>query len=164
LKGKNFYTQAFIMNTFRSRLHNFSQSSSALLIYAFLVFAYVLYRAYHLSFTFDEIVSYDLLQGFSLETAGQSANYHLLNSYLMKACNAAFGDSELSLRLPNVLAFIIYLIAAIRIGSLIRKEYRLHTLILLTSMPFLLDFFSLARGYGLGVGFVLLSLSFLYSL
>lgn len=149
------------MNSTPSRLDKLGSNYSAVIIYTLCILVYVTYRAYRLSFTFDEIVSYDLLQGLSLDTVGKSANYHLLNSLLMKACNGLFGSSELSLRLPNVLAFVLYAIASIRIGSLIEKHYRLHIVILLTSMPFVLDFFSLARGYGLGIGFVLLSLTFL---
>jgi len=40
---------------------------------------------------------------------GNTANNHLLNTALMQLCSTLFGNSELSLRLPNVLAHAVYL-------------------------------------------------------
>ncbi|MCE3277841.1 MAG: hypothetical protein K0S44_32 [Bacteroidetes bacterium] len=130
-------------------------------IYALLLFLYVAVRANNLSLTYDEIISFETLNGFSLSTMGESANYHILNSLLMKASTALLGDSAFVIRLPNVLAFIIYLFASIKIATLIKPEYKTYILVLLTAMPFLLDFFSLARGYGMGLAFMLLSLCYL---
>lgn len=130
------------------------------LIYVLLLFTYVILRACNLSLTFDEIATFNTLKDFSLKTAGGSANNHLLNSYLMKLTTGIFGDSPFAIRLPNILAFVLYVVAALKIGNSLNPGSRLYTLILLTAMPFLMDFFSLARGYGLGMGFMLLSLSY----
>ena len=118
---------------------------------------YVILRAHHLSLTFDEIVTYEIQKTFSLSDAGKTANTHLLNTYLISLSIYFFGASELALRLPNVLALLVYLFAAIKIVSILGPNLRLHTFILLVAMPFLIDFFSLARGYGLGLSFMLLS-------
>jgi len=77
----------------------------------------------------------------------------------MRLCSSLFGNSELSLRSPNVVAHVIY------IASTLLLLKRLHHpltqvlgFVLLALNPFVLDFFSLARGYGLALGFLMLSL------
>ena len=114
-----------------------------------------------MSFVFDEVVSFQLTKYFEWTSLGDHSNNHYLNTALMKLSKALFGNSELALRLPNVLAFILYLTYAAKIGGLFNKRIRLYFLILLTAMPFLLDFFSLARGYGLCLAFMLCGIYFL---
>jgi hypothetical protein len=77
----------------------------------------------------------------------------------MRWCSILFGNSELSLRLPNLLAHVIYL------GCTLLLLKRLHYPVLqmtgfalLNLNPFSLDFFFLARGYGLALAFMMLSL------
>src|SRR5687768_13699820 len=80
----------------------------------FLLLGYTSYRAYVLSFTFDESFSYTAyatrtvpeILGFYLPTA----NNHLLNSLLMKLSDNLFGNHPFALRLPNLLAHAAYLI------------------------------------------------------
>src|SRR5882672_8620191 len=79
----------------------------------FALFAYVALRAYHLSFTHDESLSYTILKG--NESLKNTANHHVLNTYLMECCSWAFGGSELSLRLPNVLSFFVYLFCSYKL-------------------------------------------------
>lgn len=126
--------------------------------------AYTVARAARLSFTGDESISYlhgvrpgpgaSLLFGFV------DANNHLLNTVLMSVTSGVFGAGELSLRLPNLLAHAAYLLAtyaiARRCGS---RIVAVAGFVLLNANPFLLDFFSLARGYGLGLAFLALSLA-----
>jgi len=117
----------------------------------------VVYRAVHLTFTHDESLSYQIINGD--EGLKGTANYHYLNTWLMNVCLHVFGDSEISLRLPNVLAFVVYLFFCYRILS--PNPLFISVLIgapLLCFNPYLLDFFSLARGYGLSLGFMLGSL------
>jgi hypothetical protein len=123
-------------------------------------FIYIIIRAFTLSFTHDESLSYSLIIGD--KTFTDTANNHILNTYLMQLCGILFGYSEFSLRLPNVSAFILYFLG----GFLILKESKNIWLTLLGSSlmlfnPFLIDFFSLARGYGLSLGFMMMSLFFL---
>ena len=71
----------------------------------------------------------------------------------------AFGTSELSLRLPNVLAFLLYLTCAMLLLERIDGTLtRVAGFVLLAMNPFVLDFFALARGYGLAMAFLLASL------
>jgi hypothetical protein len=65
------------------------------------------------------------------------------------------------LRLPNVLAFMPFLIFIHKLSNLISSKL-LGTLafILIILNPFLLDFFSLARGYGIALSFQSISMYF----
>jgi len=123
--------------------------------------AYVVARAALVGFTYDEAFTWAHYLTAPLRTvvffAGPvAANNHTLNSILMRASSAVFGDSELSLRLPNVLAFAVYAWAVVAvIRMLTSTAARLLAAALLLCNPFLLELFSLARGYGLATAFVM---------
>jgi hypothetical protein len=123
---------------------------------------YIGIRCQTLCFTYDEATSY---LNFVIEHRslfkwldGLSANNHPLNTWGMQLMNYLFGSSELSLRLPNFLAGIIYIIYSFK---LLLHYFRGWTFLLLYGaflfQPFVLDFFSLARGYGLSIGFLMIS-------
>ena len=124
------------------------------------LFAYSSVRAYRLSFTHDESISYRIVLGelFWKDTA----NHHPLNTKLMGRMSRWLGSREWQLRLPNVVAHMLYLV----FGLLLLAQLKETTSILLgfallNFNPFLLDFFGLARGYGLALG---LSMSALFLL
>ena len=100
---------------------------------------------------------------FFSESCWSDANNHLLNTFLMQLSVGVFGISELTLRLPNVFGHLIYLSFSI----LLVRSYSNNFLIglagfcLLNLNRFLIEFFSLARGYGLGVGWMMMSIYFL---
>jgi hypothetical protein len=125
-----------------------------------LLFIYVFVRAYELSFTHDESLSYTILNG--NEVFAATANNHILNTKLMALSRNLFGNSEIALRLPNVLAFLVYMLSSYLI---IRRTK--STIVLfgwfcfLVINPFTIEFFSLARGYGISLSMVMLSLHFL---
>jgi len=124
-----------------------------------LVAAYVAYRAFHLSFTHDESLSYSILKG--NEVLRETANHHVLNTWLMMTCSALWGDSELSLRLPNLLSFVMYVIVCYLLLKMTDKATALLIgipLLLLNIYP--LDFFPLARGYGISMGLMMAGLYF----
>ncbi|HTL82260.1 MAG TPA: hypothetical protein VL651_11170 [Bacteroidia bacterium] len=128
-------------------------------IYA-LVFLYVFIRATILSFTHDEALSYELINGNT--QIADTANHHLLNTWLMSFFSKLFGNRELILRLPNLLAFIPYAWFAHKLLTLPGKTYLIYPgIALLFLNPFVLDYFSQARGYGLSLGFLMPSLYFL---
>jgi len=118
---------------------------------------YSVYRAVHLSLVHDESLSYAIV---AQDAAWRyTANNHRLNTAAMDWAYHHMGGSEWSLRLANVLAHLIYLAA----GLLILRKLNAWAAILLgfgllNLNPFLLDFFGLARGYGIAGGFSLLSL------
>lgn len=86
-------------------------------------------------------------------------NHHLLNVWGMMLANGIFGNSEAALRLPNLVGHAIYLYATARMALLARSTVlAIAAFLLLNVHPYLLDFFSLARGYGLANGWMMLSL------
>ena len=124
------------------------------------IFAYVAYRAHHLSFTHDESLTFSILFGNEIYT--NSANNHLLNTYLMDFCLRIWGDTEGVLRLPNVLGFLIYSFFSYKISQRLTGSFlQIACFLLLLLNPFILDFFSLARGYGLSLAMMMGSIYFL---
>lgn len=126
-------------------------------VIAISIFIFQFYKAAVTSFTYDESSTYIYgLQssiGSILGFNYASANNHLVNTILMKLFSGVFGNSELVLRLPNLIAFSIYLY----FGFLILKRIEINLLfpsfLIMIFNPFMLDFFSLARGYGLTLAF-----------
>jgi hypothetical protein len=125
------------------------------------LFSYVAVRAWRLSLTFDEaetFLSYiraPLLSVFNVATA----NNHLLNTWLVRLCAAVGGSGEFVLRLPNLLSYAFYLWFSIKIvRTYIPRAFLIPAFLLLNLNPYLLDFFSLCRGYGLSLGLLLGSL------
>lgn len=143
------------------RLIRFLNSKYFVVIYCFLLFSYVVFRAYALSFTFDEVTTSQIANGDNWSDFGGSANNHFLNICLIKLSTYLLGFSEFTYRLPNVLSFAFYLLFLWKLVVLLLGQIRLLPILLLTSMPFVLDFFSLARGYGLALGLIMPSVYYL---
>lgn len=91
-----------------------------------------------------------------------TANNHVLNSILLKTSVSMFGWHEWSIRLPNVLTFILYFIACVLLAGKLSTNLfmRLFMIIILCTPHYMLDFFSLARGYGMAIAFEMLSFYF----
>lgn len=88
-------------------------------------------------------------------------NNHILHTLLLKATEAVFGTSQFSIRIPNLLGFVLYFWSAVAISrSLDNRWLRASLLLLLLLNPYLDDFFSLARGYALSLDFLLLACAF----
>lgn len=90
-----------------------------------------------------------------------SANNHILNSALLRISVSVFGWHEWAIRLPNILAYALYLFASYKISTHIsaNKILGLLGIIVISASPFLLDFFSIARGYGIASAFALFATS-----
>jgi hypothetical protein len=129
------------------------------------LFGYVLIRALAIPCTFDEGMTYVRFvrrpvrailsprQGPGLP--GLAANNHLLNTLLAKGAEAAAGSSVAALRIPNVLAFVSYaLFSWLVLRRLAPATVALAGFLALAGNIFVLDFFSLCRGYGLSLGFL----------
>lgn len=76
----------------------------------------------------------------------------------MKYSEGFFGNSELVLRFPNILAFVLYMIYAFRLLKKFVPALLPAFFILFIANPYLLDFFALARGYGLSFAFMLMGI------
>lgn len=91
-----------------------------------------------------------------------SANNHLLNTWMMMLQEKLFGNSEFALRLHNLPGHALYLFFSYKL----LQHFRHFTLalcgfLMLNLNPFILDFFSLARGYGISLSLLLGALFFL---
>lgn len=130
--------------------------SIALLLFLFLL-VYLGLRTFLLDTLHDEVASYMFFfyQGdFWGETIQWDANNHLLNSAIGHILYRLFGDHFGILRLPNLLAFIAYFWAAYRLTFAFRTPWlRTSGLFALTTIPFVMEYFGNARGYGLSLGF-----------
>lgn len=142
-------------------------ASWAILLIALAAFSYTIVRACTVSFSWDEAYTFmnhvrtDILYLSEYDTAG--ANHHLLNVWSMWVCMKLFGTSELALRIPNLLAHALYLYGSARIASkALRPALAVLVFMLMNIHPYLLDFFSLARGYGISNGMMMLALWQLY--
>jgi len=119
--------------------------------------AFSAYRAATFPFTHDESLSWAIFHGEPLWLI--TANHHVLNTWLMRASSLVFGDSAFALRLPNVLAHAVYLTAVVLLLSRLRSlVLRVCGFALLALNLFVLDFFFLARGYGLALACLAVSL------
>jgi hypothetical protein len=129
-------------------------------------FAYEVFRALHVSFTVDEAQTYirylssDALSIFSFN----SANNHFLNTLLAKVFSMIGGNQEFMLRIPNLLGYALYLVFAfLLLNKFVSRTTAVFGFLLLNLNPYVLDFFSLCRGYGLSLGFLMASLYFFAS-
>ena len=134
---------------------------AALAAIALAAMAYEIARAIGVSFTIDEASTFLLYvrDGFLALFNFNEANNHFLNSALTKICYVAGGNHDLILRLPNLVGFVLYLV----FGYLILERFTRRTtvlfgFILLVANAYVLDFFSLCRGYGLSLGFLMAAL------
>lgn len=128
----------------------------------------IVYKALRLPVTYDEVSAALNYPRFNIWqiimfTDNWPSN-HILNTLFIKLSEYIFGITPLSIRLPNIIAFILFFSAL----YLIARKYfsRLGILffmpfILCLSNPYFLDFFSLARGYGLSNTLMLISVFFL---
>ena len=152
----------------------FKKSFFIFFIFLFLIsFALVITKASQAPITHDESLSILLWGSTEVRQVWQmisphgvpaDANNHITNSILLKYSERVFGFNEFSHRLPNVLSFIIFFAStAIAVQLLTRNQFlTLLALPLAILQIGFLDFFSLARGYG--ISFALLAASLYYNL
>jgi hypothetical protein len=133
-----------------------------LVVSCFGLLDYTSIRASVQAFTHDESFSYlhAVAPGFveALTLSFRDANNHPLNTWGMYICSKLFGKTEFSLRLPNLLAHGVYLFASAMFVWRLPGTLALVTAFLVLNVNvMLLDYFSLARGYGIGLGFLMLA-------
>jgi hypothetical protein len=136
----------------------------------FLTFAIA--RAARVPLTYDEAAAYlryidstvpsvfntGLLSIFNFEVATN----HFLNTALTKACYLVAGGSEFVLRVPNLLGYAMYLgFSGLILNRYTRSAVAFAGCLLLNLNPYVLDFFTLSRGYGLSLGFLMGAVWFL---
>jgi hypothetical protein len=123
-----------------------------------LVFAFAIYRGVTQSLTCDEAFTQNVFLRDTARhfTTSYDANNHILYSLLARASTSVLGSSEWAIRLPALAGAALYLIGVYRFVTLFSSvRLWLLTVLLLCIHPYLLDFLSAARGYGLALAFFL---------
>ena len=119
------------------------------------------YRARTQSITYDEAVNYDafVVGPMSHAFTGYNANNHVLFTILAKLTTGAIGTSELGLRLPSVVAGAVYFVVVFLLCRLLFRRGAIFsmTAAALALNPFVLDFLSAARGYGVALAFFMVA-------
>jgi hypothetical protein len=127
------------------------------LLLGLLVLVYLAFRAALVPWVHDECASLFWYVERGIHLPGQAhadANNHFLSTAIGVAAHKLRGLSLLVSRLGSLLAWPIYLWAVYRIGlGLKDRTVRWSAWVALLLCPFLLDFFSLFRGYALQVAF-----------
>lgn len=119
-----------------------------------LCFAVVCYRAIRIEITHDEAFSFFLIKTGNLKALATTANTHWLNSLFMKLVYLLGFDQINLLRLHSVLSYLVYSYFIYRFQSLFKSTVaRILFVMLLICNPMVLEFFSLARGYGISLAF-----------
>lgn len=126
------------------------------------VFVITLIRCITVPFTGDEISTffYFIQSGKFLPYSSHvDTNNHILNSCLSWVCFHLFGASPFSLRLPNLLALLVLICAVYRIS---KQLIHIHSRLVLVAGFLIsfhwLSFYSLCRGYGISMAFLVLSI------
>ncbi len=128
----------------------------------------VVLRALRIPLTHDEAYTYlhyvrQNWLGIILYKPPHIPNNHILNTLLIKLSVNIFGLSDFSLRLPNVLFSIVY----IRYAAALARKFRFPGIQILAFLAlglqlYFMDFFAMARGYGMGISLSLASIYHLY--
>jgi hypothetical protein len=137
--------------------------SCIIFLCAIFLFCYSLIRANTLSLTHDEAMNFNYVNYSTYQQILNStfSNSHLLNSLSIKLLTSLLGSSELVLRIPALTGHILFLLGSYLLLRQFINQYRLVLCFLvLNTHPFLLDFFSCERGYGLALGLMMMSFVF----
>ncbi len=153
-----------IQNKARYNLNHFVSTSCILT--GILLFIYVTLRAYRIPITHDEALSwnhfvpYHVMEIISYNTDSNGMpNNHILNTLLMKLFCWIFGPNDFTIRIPNLLGYLIYLIYSYKTIKFLRSPVLQITGFLLLNLNlYLLEFFGIGRGYGLANGLLLASI------
>jgi hypothetical protein len=135
-----------------------TQATLATVILALAAGVYLTARAFLVPLTYDEASSFyryvdaDFAALFDFATATN----HFLNTVLTRLSVGILGVSPIALRLPNVLAGILYLGVAAALARRMRDSaIAFAAAVLLMTNPYVLDYFTVSRGYGLAVALLL---------
>lgn len=153
------------MNASREKIK--SELSREALFYSILVallFIFLLLRAFLVPPVFDEANSffYYIQNGkFWPFLSEPDTNNHVFNSLLSFLFIKVFGDSLFVLRLPNILAFVVYAYFVYKISFLLKSNFLRWILrfVLLCTLH-IIEFFALGRGYGLSFALYLAAMYF----
>lgn len=126
----------------------------------------VLHKAITIPITYDETATAVYYINFSyldiIKYPGSWPSNHILNTILVKFFVSLFGKEQWVVRLPSVLSFLIYCYATYlfckTVFSIQSKLFLFGAVIFFLNF-YLIDFFSLSRGYALSCAFLTLSVT-----
>ncbi len=139
-----------VLNTLQKQFRLFNSERFVLLLMAVMAFMYITIRAYCIPITHDEAFSFYLMDINYLQALGTTANTHWLNTFCMKLPNLLGLNQPFALRWHSIAAFGVYVFFIFKIGRFFKTQaavWMMGTLFLINH--FTLEYFSLARGYGL---------------
>jgi hypothetical protein len=135
-------------------------SKAVTLLLLVFVFVFSVVRAKNQAIAHDEALTYvSYIQGGLGQALKFSPNNHILFTWAAALTTRVFGVSEFTLRLPTLAGMTAYLVGSY---LLCRRLFDTGILLpltcsLLVTNPVVLDFLIAARGYGLGLAFVMLA-------
>jgi hypothetical protein len=116
--------------------------------------AIVVYRSYILEITNDEAFSFWMVSENKINMLCGTANNHWLNTLFIFIWTKLIGHSEWMLRIHSVIAFVIYSIFTVAVFKHLKNKLLLFIpCCILLCNYYLLDYFSLARGYSISLMF-----------
>ncbi len=163
---------------------NYKSKDFSFFLGGFVILVYLIVRAVKVPMTCDEVktcLEYSRDSFSQIVSYSRSAvpNNHILHTLLVKFFTNIFGMTALVCRIPNLLGFIVYFYFSYKITNGFNKNGLIDnglidnrqknqasviqssvSLLLLVGNPYFLDFFSLARGYGLACAFMMSSIYF----
>jgi hypothetical protein len=143
------------------------QANILLITIGSLLFSYTAVRAMLLSITWDEAYTYIefarngrvILESYDM----MSANNHILNTFGMMIFTKIVGVTEFVMRMPVLIAHLLFLFYSAKLLKIIDNKWlMMAAFIVLNVNPYMLDFFSVARGYGLSIGLMMASIYYFY--
>lgn len=117
-------------------------------------------RSHTVGLTWDEISMLDFALDLSWEGITHSAGVHLLSAFLVRSILELGHSNEFVIRLPGLFAYLAFAWGLIEVGRYVQRGAAVVLFLFLILNPFILDFFSLARGYGLALGAMMPSMAF----
>lgn len=126
-------------------------------------------RAARVAITHDEAYTYlhyvkQSWLGIILYKPPHIPNNHILNTLLAKLSTGIFGVNTFNLRLPNLLFALLYFWYAAAIAKKFRfPGIQIVAFLVLALQLYFFDFFSMARGYGMGIALSTASIYHFYS-
>ena|GEM_PF-1147468 len=112
----------------------------------------LIYTALNIKISYDESLSFYALKTNDWRKLIGLANTHWLNSLWMKITMLVSGDNLFAMRILSLAAFPLYATGVFRIAQTFKNQrFALAIYALLLLNPYSLQFFALARGYGLAM-------------
>lgn len=131
----------------------------AFIVLSAFIWIYLWLRAYYIPLIHDEAATffhYVHPENFLPFKAHLDANNHCLNSALAIVSYKIFGSSMLAIRLPNLLFALVFFFYTYKISTQIKSIIlRWSFIITLLTASYFIEFFALARGYGISMALLL---------